>query len=310
MNGSGAVSRKSFKVTACIDWLDVVVETSRPTQHHHLQQALRTTTTGTAGTTLWVETLDKQAGSVGTVFRVRFHDVDDYAKLANALEELRIQYPFVALPKITAIEVACDFRHKTGSIPETLAMTHRLQSSLFAAGAKPRQFDPATGATGKNRYFDHLGDRLDPNLNFRIGNKDDQFSWQCYFKRTDNNKQSIPEAQWRARVEVTLQGSAPQEYGLILLSDLQHFRFDKLAGLFRFRRPIAPEKQAGGDLFKLTAIKINRELHDATPERGMHSFDAVGRRNKSRKIRAVSSHLEADDELRDAVKGALRRLTL
>lgn len=217
------------------------------------------------------------------------------------LDELRMRYPFVALPKITAIEVACDFQHKAGSIPETLAMTHRLQSSLFADGTKHRQFDPATG---KNRYLDHLGDRLDPNLNFRIGNKVDPLSWQCYFKRVDK-QQPLSEDQWRARVEVTLQGAAPQENGLNLLSDLEHFRFDKLAGLFRFRDPKAPEQMAGGDLFKLTAIKINRELHDATPERGIHIFHTVGRRDKFRKVRAESSHLQADDELRNAVKDAL-----
>lgn len=300
------VSRKSFKVTACIDWLDVVVKTSRPTQHHHLQETLRTSGTGTAGTKFWVETLDKQAGSVGTAFRIRFHDVDDYAKLANTLDELSARYPFVAQPKITAIEVACDFRHKMGSIPGTLAMTLRLQSSLYADGTKHRQYDPAIG---QNRYLDHHGDRLDPNLNFRIGNKGDAVSWQIYFKRVNKN-QLLPEDQWRARVEVTLQGPAPQKYGLNLLSDLQAFRFDKLAGLFRFRRPIEPELMAGGDLFRLTAIKINREIKDATPERGVHSFDAIGRRDKFRKTRAESSHIEADDELRNAVKGALRRLTL
>lgn len=304
MSGSGVVSRKPFKVTACIDWLDVVVETSRPTQHHHLQEALREIT----GTTLWVKALHKQAGNVGTVFRVRFHDVlaNDYTKLNHTMDELSLRYPFVALPKITAVEVACDFRHKSGSIPETLAMTHRLQSSLFADGTKHRQFDPATW---ENRFLDRHGDRLDPNLNFRIGNKEDPFAWQVYYKQTDNQK-PLPKDQWRARVEVTLQGSALHEYGLKLLSDLHHFHFDKVAGLFRFRRPIAPEKQADGDRFKLTAIKINRKLHDATPERGMHSFDKIGRRDKWRKTRAESRHLEADSELQGAVKGALRRLTM
>ncbi|MHC8315732.1 hypothetical protein [Pseudomonas sp. LB3P31] len=298
------VNRKSFKVTACIDWLDVVVETSRPTQHHHLQEALREITR----TTLWVKALDKQAGNVGTVFRVRFHDVlaNDYTKLDHTMGELSLRYPFVALPKITAVEVACDFRHKTGSIPEMLAMTHRLQSSLFADVTKHRQFDPATW---ENRYLDRHGDRLDPNLNFRIGNKEDPFAWQVYYKQTDNQK-PLAKDQWRARVEVTLQGSALHEYGMNLLSDLQHFHFDKLAGLFRFRRPVAPEKQADGDRFKLSAIKINRKLHDATPERGMHSFDKVGQRDKWRKMRAESRHLEADSELQGAVKGALRRLSL
>jgi len=298
------VSRKSFKVTACIDWLDVVIATLRPSQHQHVQDALRKIT----GAKLWVETLDKQPGNVGTTFRLRFHDVlaNDHQKLQQALDELSLRYPFASAPSITAVEVACDFRHKTGSIPDTLAMTHRLQSSLFAYGTKHRQFDPATR---ENRYLDRHGDRLDPNLNFRIGNKEDPFAWQVYYKQTDN-QQSLPKDQWRARVEVTLQGSALHEYGLNFLSDLQNFSFDKLAGLFRFRRPVAPEKQADGDRFKLTAIKINRKLHDATPERGMHSFDTVGRRDKWRKTRAESRHLEADSELQEAVKGALRRLTL
>jgi hypothetical protein len=304
VNGSGGVSRKTFKVSACIDWLDVVIATSRPSQHLHVQEALREIT----GTTLWVEALDKQAGNVGTVFRLRFHDVlaNDHQKLQRTLGELSTRYPFASAPGIAAIEVACDFQHKAGSIPEPLAMTHRLQSSLFADGAKHRQYDPSTG---KTLFLDRAGDRLDPNMNFYIANVDDPVMWHAYFKQTDK-KQSLPEDQWRARVEVTLKGSALQEYGLNLLSDLQHFRFNKLAGLFRFRRPVVPEKQADGDRFKLTAIKINRELHDATPERSMHSFDAVGRRDKCRKMRAVSSHLEADQELRDAVKGALRRLTL
>lgn len=298
------VSRQSFKVTACIDWLDVVIETSRPSQHQHVQKVLIEIT----GAKLWVETLYKQVGNVGTAFRLRFHDVlaNDHRKLLQTLGQLSTRYPFAVAPSITAIEVACDFRHKTASISETLAMTHRLQSSLFANGTKHRQFDPATR---ENRYLDRHGDRLDPNLNFRIGNKEDPFAWQVYYKQTDI-QQPLPKDQWRARVEVTLQGSALHEYGINLLSDLQHFHFDKLAGLFRFRRPVVPETQADGDCFKLTAIKINRKLHDATPERGTHSFDKIGRRDKWRKTRAESRHLEADSELQGAVKGALRRLTV
>jgi hypothetical protein len=302
VSGSIVVSRQSFNVTACVDWLDVVITTSRPTQHQHLQKAFLDIT----GTKCWVENLDKQAGSVGTVFGIRVHDVDDYEKLARALRELSRQYPFVDLPKITAIEVACDFRNKTGSIPETLAMTHRLQSSLFADGAHHRQFDPASG---KVRFLNHPGDRLDPSMCFYIGDKGDPRSWRCYFK-TKDKEVLLPEDQWRARVEVTLEGVALQEYGLNLLADIQRFQFSKLTGLFRFRRPIEPEQMAGGSLLKLTAIKKNREINDLTPERGIHSFDAVGRRDKFRRTRAESSYLQADDELREAVKGALRRLTL
>lgn len=299
------VSRRAFKAQACIDWLALVVTTTRPTQFQHIQATLREL----CGSILWVEALDAQDGGVATTFSITFPD-----HLANSchiiqgwLDALSARYPFAGMPTIRAIEVACDFRHKAGSARDTLAMTHRLQSSLFApAGTKPRQFDPIISG---NRYLDNEGARINPEWNFRIGNEWDYLSWQAYFKRTDAT-QALPKSQWRARVEVTLRGDALRRYELNSLDDIARFRFDRLTGLFRFRRPIDPNRLASGDLYKLTAIIANRRVHDATPERGIHSFDRVGRKDYRWRntTRAESRHLEPDHELQDAVKGALKRL--
>lgn len=305
------IDRKAFKVTASIDWLEVALTTTRQTQFQHIQAELEKI----SGIKFWVKPLDKgeHDGTIATVFSIRFQ-----SQLANScgliqdwFTTLSETYPFAGTPTIAAIEIACDFMHKTHSESDTLAMAHRLQTSLFAHGTKHRQFDPSIAS---NRFLDHFGCRINPDLNFRIGNKSDDISWHVYLKRTDTapgeEKPSLlPQNQWRARVEFTLRGDAIKEYGFGALEDLPDFRFNKLACLLRFRRPVDPEKLAAGDKFKLTAIQVNRKIHDATPERGIHSFANIGRRDKYRnKLRIESRHLEPDHELQNAVRGALKRL--
>ena len=295
---------RHFRRKACVDWLDVRLRTSRPTQFQHVQSALEATGAGK----LYVDPIDPGPGGVADTFVVRVTDrlANNYAALSKALAEFSARYPLAHDPEIAAIEVACDFSH-TGEVERdvsTIAMTYRLQSSLLTDGSKPRQFDPAIR---KNRFMDVHGERLDPLQNYREGNEWDDVSWQCYWKRTDSG-QPIPPNEWRARVEVTLQGDALKSTGLVKLADLDGYRFTNLAPFFRFRTPIDPETQAKGDRFKLTAITINRRLKDATPARGLHSFRSVGQRDKWRKQRSESSHLQADNDLQRAVEYALRRL--
>jgi hypothetical protein len=238
--------------------------------------------------------------------RVTDRLANDYAALSKALAEFAERYPLAHAPEIAAIEVACDFLH-TGEVEReasTVEMTRRLQSSLLTDGSRPRQFDPAIR---KNRFMDAHGERLDPLLNYREGDKWDDVSWHVYWKRTDCG-QPLPPTDWRARVEVTLKGDALRDVGLVKLADLDGYKFTNLSRFFRFRTPIAPETQAKGDRFKLAAITINRCLNDATSARGLHSFRSIGQRDKKQRRRSESSHLQADDELQDAIKGALRRL--
>ncbi|MCC8394236.1 hypothetical protein LJ656_16685 [Paraburkholderia sp. MMS20-SJTR3] len=289
-----------------MDWLDVRLRTARPTQFQHVQSALDTAGAGK----LHVTPIEPGPGGVADTFVVRVTDhlANDYAALSKALAEFVARYPLAHAPEIAAIEVACDFLH-TGEVEReaaTRAMTYRLQSSLLTDGDSPRQFDPARR---KNRFMDAHGERLDPLLNYREGNKWDYVSWHVYWKRTDCG-QPLPPTDWRARVEVTLNGHALQDVGLVKLADLDGYKFTTLARFFRFRTPIAPETQAKGDRFKLAAITINRRLNDATPARGLHSFRSIGQRDRWRKLRRESSHLQADNELQDAIKDALRRLNI
>lgn len=306
------VSRKAFRAKACVDWLDIAIHISRPTQFQHLQDCFEKAGCGK----LHVKALEERSGGVAENFVIRIHDelANDYAALSAKLNKVAKDYPIVGEPTITAIEVACDFWHKGPPalfIRDTFAMTYRLQSSLYASGTKPRQFDPELGERGEVRFMDSEGARLNPAGTFYIGHETDNLMWKAYFKCVDKKK-SLPQFKWRARVEVTIQGAGMQSIGIRNLSDLSGFKFDRLARLFRFRRPIDPIALANGDLFKLTAIRANRRINDATPARGIHSFDAIGRKGYRwrNKLRAESKHIEPDYELQDAVKGALKRLSV
>jgi hypothetical protein len=304
--------RTDFKASACVDWLRVTICTVHETQFRFVKAELDRI----SGGNLFARPRDKRqdTGQNATVFVLTFHDdlANDLPALKDTLNELSLKFPFKAAPAISAIEVACDFRHKgqaTERDAATLAMTYRLQSSLFAPDAtNARQFVPTTKA---NRFM-VAGTRLDPTLNYRIGNTCDDVSWQVYFKRT-NAGQFLDPSDWRARVEVTLQGQALTDLGLKDLSDLDDFDFRKLMQYFRFRRPIdiaEMTKNKGGCLVRLDASRMCRMFRDATAERGMDSFKDVGRMGKRNCRLAKSRHLEPVSELQDAVKGAMRRLKL
>ncbi|HDU2647841.1 TPA: hypothetical protein U5D81_001525 [Yersinia enterocolitica] len=295
---------KNFSATAVIDWLDVEIHTFRRTQHQHVRRAL-TEITGVE--CWWVGAINVQSGNTADTFRIRMHDdlANNYQQLYAVLVKLAVRYPFASEPTITGIEISCDFLHKQQSIEATRALVYRLQTSLFAPGNNHRQYN---SDSGKNQFLDKPGNRINPAYNFRIGNKDDPVSWHCYHKQTDKNKQPLQTRQWCARVEVTLQGDALQQRGFDLLSGLQYFQFETLAGLFTFRHPIPATTLAKGDLFRLTAINYIRAYRDATAERGLHSFSAVGQRDKKGRTRVESRHLKADKELSNRVREALRNL--
>jgi hypothetical protein len=308
-------SRSDFRVTAKIDRLEVMIFTLRETQFRYIKKELDRITHGNCFAKPRDKTVD--TGQNATTFTIWFHDelANDPMGLLAVIDELSRKFPFKAPHVLSAIEPAIDFYFKgerENLKHQTLAMTYRLQTSLSAPSAtKPRQFDPSIR---DNRYLEGHGAegaRLQPKLNFRIGNKLDDISWQVYFKITDQNQQPISDpSKWCARIETTIQGLVLQGLGLHSLVELHHFDFKKLVPFFKFSRPIDPLKQANGDPFKFEAICANRRIIDATCSRGIHSFNDVGRHDKRGRLRAQSSHLEADGALQDAVKGALKRLVL
>lgn len=294
---------KQFRAKAVIDWLDVEILTERPTQHQHIRKALKNIT---GINRWWAGAIDMQPGDVTDTFHIRFHDelANNYQQLCAVLDALSRRFPFAAEPTISGIEVSCDFRHKQQSVDATRTLTYRMQTSLFATGTNHRQYN---GDNNSNQFLDKPGNRINPAYNLRIGNEDDDISWQCYHKRIDK-KQPLPIDQQRARVEVTLQGDALQQHGFGLLSELPNFRFETLSSLFTFRRPIPSEMMHKNNPFEQRLMAWVRACKDITAARGLQTFRTLGLRDNKGRKRAESSHLTADKELSNRVRAALRNL--
>ena len=310
------ISLTHFRKKACIDRMKVKLYFQNQIHFWDIQKVFE----DEGWKTPRVDAVEEKPGKVATTFIVEVHDslANDYSALLHVLDLVGVKYPMSQSPTIAGIEIACDFYHKGGtsnSRHDLLALTYRLQTSLYVRnGINHRQYDPEIKG---NRFLDREGSRINPEQNLRINPKGSDLSWQVYFKWFDNfNKddktyETLKPKDWRARVEVTILGSELLKIGLVNLSDLAGFRFQTLTNLFKFRKPSNPEAIAANDPFRLAAIVKNRLVNDATPARGIHSFDNLGRLDKWRhKTRAESRHLEVDDELRVAVKDAFKRMAV
>ena len=297
-----------FKIRAVIDWIDIKIHTSRPTQQQWVQAELRKLLRLPAESPdIYVEALDKAAGSTANAFRLRLHD--ESANRASAIhrisEGLAARFGEGSPAEVVGVEIAIDFYSRKNDSASLRGLTYRLQTSLSVDGLKPRQFDPSLR---QNRWLDDRYQRIDPNLSLRLGNRWDDVSWQVYWKRVDAGR-ALPAPLERARAEVTLSQAALVGFRIERLCDLVGVRFETFAHLFRFRVPVDECELARSDKFVLTAVRANRRVNDASPGRGMHSYRPLGRRDRRGRLRLESRHVKADIELTKVVDRSLRHLT-
>jgi hypothetical protein len=231
--------QRAFKVSACIDWIELTITTRSPTQFQHLQSKLRRVLNlPESAKEIFVDPINAGAGGVSNRFEITLHDAhaNSYQELNRIMVELSDKFPFASPPEITGIEVAIDFYSRSNSTAELREMTRRLQTHLAAHG-NARQFDP----TVKKVRFLANDNRTDPAQMLYVGNKGEPITHQIYFKQTDHNQKPITPSEWRARAEFTLRGTALADFGLNYLSDLRAFRFERMAGRLHFRilKPLA-----------------------------------------------------------------------
>ncbi|MQR02467.1 hypothetical protein [Glaciimonas soli] len=245
--------QRTFKVSACVDWIELTVNTRQLTQFRHLQRALRLILDlPESAREIRVEPINAGAGNAADRFTIRLHDepANSYHELSRIMAALDHKFPFASEPEISGIEIALDFYKRTQSTAGLREMTHRLMTSIAAHGegrGKARQYDPTINPTGKKkslamRYLED-GHRIDPGLMLYIGDggdpklgiKRDPVTHQVYFKTVDRNREAIASDDFRARAEFTLTGAALKKHNLSYLSGLDGYRFQRLAGLLHFR---------------------------------------------------------------------------
>ena len=234
------ISLKSFRRRVCIDWLKLILRFQNQIHFYDIQKIF----TDVGWEKPHVEAVEEKSGRVANTFILTIHDrlANDYQALRQVLENIGSAYPMSDEPTIHGIEIACDFYRKglgSNHLPalkaDLLALTYRLQTSLYVKGGKNhRQYDPAIKG---NRYLDSEGVRITPEQNFRINPEGSGLSWHVYFKWFDkfnkikNTFMTLEPDKWRARVEVTILGEELSSFGLVKLADLNGYRFETLASL-------------------------------------------------------------------------------
>jgi hypothetical protein len=147
-----------------------------------------------------------------------------------------------------------------------------------------------------------------------------------YHKVTDHNKQPLESSRHRARAEFTLTCAQLAEYvqnrksvkKCVYLSDLQTFKFERLAGLLHFRRlkPISEVTTGRCAYFAYTINKTSGSIRDnlLLYPLGKLAYRRDTRTGQPRKkglpeMLKHSRHSTADDDLNDTVYDKLKSYT-
>lgn len=229
MSRSGPL--RDFKLKACVDWVELRVEFSTPSQFHHVRR--RMPSHWSPG---WVQALERQASSRSFEFRVQDPDP------ANLMQEIRQLAPDPTVfdeagVRITGVEIAID----------TIPRNHQARDALPAAAAylfrhhaRPPAGTPRITAKGEYRAAarprDVLG-ALTAGLTVNAGLPDATYRSRYYVKQFDTQDGSsyapLKPHQYRARIEATLTGDhCPFD----TIDEWTRFRFETLAEHFTFVR--------------------------------------------------------------------------
>jgi hypothetical protein len=299
--------KQAAQTKAVVDWVVLEVHLGRASHGGYLKN------TYDALGVSHVDPIDPSAGGAASRFHFRVQDPDSAASLQELLDSLANTYGLVSEVFVKAIEVSVDFHE--GADEATLdAVTHRLMRSI----TPPLDQFPRLIGDGRDLASPWVtaGANLDTSKSLMIGNEDDDLMWRVYQKRTDRTvvddsgkriAKPISPANWRARAEVRIQRGALAVIGLSTFAELCSFRFESLhsKGYFKFTMPSSPENIVGSNSYSRAAFKSLGIDGDA-PAAVLNTFwrnDDRGRR------RLLSGKLATDQDLTEACRHALRRLT-
>lgn len=293
MNLDLADSLKGFRLRAEVDWIEVEVRLSRPTQPRHLRDRMFSTFGN-----VFVEPLGEQASA--SVFRFRVQDPRGPEQFMHDVQCLRRPGdPPIARSDISlcAIEVALD-AYSDGADRSRLAQAVcfflRRLINLPSAVAK------LTGS----RHFRvpaSLGD-LHQSLvkdacSVNLGDVCDEHRARAYVKDYDTvsggARQPLPVEQHRARIEVTLSGS---RMPFRSIDGWQCFHFEGLCReYFAMCRPVA-------DGTAMNLLQQRKLLLGRAP-------DAPKVRNSDRRKRPAATRRDSvtNSRIRDALRALTKR---
>lgn len=216
----------SFKMRAAVDWVRVLVTTTEPTQGRHVHSRLPSAWRAFAKP----QPLEGETESACTVFSVTIQDPPTASDIGQTLK-----LALLAPQRVEAIEVALDLYQRQHDDQ------HGVQLALAAYQLHRHLATPPTGTPricepGHYRAASRPQDAinaLQQGFTINTGTQDAQHRTRCYVKTHDSSTHGRYEpllpAQHRARLEVTLSGSACP---VTSLADLAAFRFETLTRHF------------------------------------------------------------------------------
>lgn len=299
------VPSANYQPTAVVDWVAFTVKLKSASHGGHLKRKYEGIGVSHA------KPLDAGSGSAAHAFRIVLQHPDKHRVIQNLLADLERSHGLAESPTLDALEVAVDFWPTGNDFGAAADITKRLMMGLTPPVLKNPRLVDDTPLT-----YLPTGDDIDTGRTLYVGNDDDDLMWRVYWKHTDETfvgddskryPKPLPEAEWRARAEVRLQGAALASMGLVTPMDLATFSFQRLysLGYFKFCSHATGSGVVASNPFALYAAQ-QLGVDQEAPACMLGKFGRKDCRGRSLKL---SRNLLTDVELSEAARSALRGLS-
>ena len=301
--------RTAFRPIACVDWVKLRVRLTRPSEGGKLKGLLEIQF-GVSH----ADPEDAGPGNAASVFVLTVQTSANFQSLSNLMQFLSLRYGLQSEPHIVAIEISIDWKPAVYESQTLDAMTKHLMKSIMPPiSNNPRMTKDWRDL--ENYTLPHKRG-IETDRTLYIGNENDDLLWRSYFKRTNDtysvaNGQRIakplPTSDHCARVEVRIKGEPLEKLGLVRLSDLLNFKFEKLQKLrlLRFGKPANPGQQIAQNKYAAVAMAALC-IDDLAPACVLNKF---GHRDSRGRALDTGKSVVVDTELTESARCALRTLT-
>ena len=268
-----------IKVKAQVDFLDLYFEINKVSTRHDIKKYL----TEKTGITHYISEFKNG-------FIIRLHDMNSIDQLRRRIQHLHHFHSKEDSFQIMEVELAIDsYRFKHKALVTALLKSIRLPSTATNLRVFKNQLGvftpiPATPIS--------MMSKLDNGYNVGINHKLADEYWHLYVKMTDNNKQPLPDNQWRIRAEKNIKQNVLNQMDN-RLTNLKGLLFNRFKGL-SFTQLVNYAPQSVKDIYKesIQPFGMEQEIY----------YD------KSRHKRTLQEYIEKHADLNRLISNAVHNL--
>lgn len=217
-----------FRFRSVVDYVVLGVHTLTPSNAWSINR--------TTGST-FVKPINPGDSGATDRFEIRIDDPASWADVEEQLRAVEARYGLASQPVVLMIEVSLDGCEGSGDLDAMAGLAHHFFRFMISHCSDNARLTRHKGET-EGAYVTapaELLKKVRAGRTIFIGNVGDPITQRIYAKTTDRVDVRLPIGEWRARMEVTLSGSA---LPFTSLEDARAFRFESLTNRwFRFRRP-------------------------------------------------------------------------